>query len=421
MASHSVNWRDLLNDESPQIIAYLSKQCGGDITSAEDALQEATLQAYGHWVENGLPEKPAAWLCHVARCRLLDKLRQDSRDGQRLIGGELWSSGLEPSGFLSEQGTLVDNLENNDQRLALIFCCCHPAIDETSQLALLLQLIGGLNYREIASQLLLSADVVQRRLSRAKKKIKEAKIPFEVPEQEQLYSRQGHVRSMIYLMFNHSMEMTVEQAEPLLRQSIDLLLLLRKTVDSPESMALHALLMSVMARRTVGAYEFGLALSEQDRSQWDRVAIRQADSLLQQALKLQQLGPLQLQAAIHLLHSQSPSWEETDWQQIVSLYDLLIKMQPSALPKLNKYMAQFYSGADAQETMDKVNGLRPELENYSAFYGAKMILLLELADFSLAEVAYQQALELEVAPRQRELLTQNWQKAQLNRKDLHLS
>ncbi|WP_299980988.1 sigma-70 family RNA polymerase sigma factor [uncultured Pseudoteredinibacter sp.] len=399
-----------MNDESPQIIAYLSKQCGGDIASAEDALQEATLQAHEHWAENGLPEKPAAWLCHVARCRLLDKLRQDSRGRLHFIDAQLF-----PSDSISELDVSADYSDGDDQRLALIFCCCHPAIDETSQLALLLQLIGGLTYRDIANQLLLSADVVQRRLSRAKKKIKEAKVPFEVPEQEQLYSRQGHIRSMIYLMFNHSMEMSVEQAKPLLRQSIDLLLLLRKTVDSPESMALQALLMSVMARRTAEACEFGLALSEQDRSQWDRVAIKQADNLLQQALRFQQLGPLQLQAAIHLLHSQSPSWEETDWQQIISLYDLLIKMQPSALPRLNKYMAQFYSGVGAKEILDKVSSLMPELENYSAFYGAKMILLLELADLSSADEAYQQALALEAAPRQRELLIQNWQKAQLNR------
>ncbi len=265
-----IEWAVLLKQESPKILAALARQ-SGDIELAEDVLQEALSQAWQQWPEQGAPDKPGGWLLHVARCRLIDHWRQAGRiqEGkQALLESSIdeWSQ---------QEG-------ETDQRLALIFCCCHPAIDETSQLALLLQLLGGLHYREIANQLMLSDAVVQRRLSRAKQKIKQAKIPMEVPGRELLFSRQGHIRSMIYLMFNHGAEMQTCQREPLLQQAIELLMLLKKAVDSPETMGLQALLMAVLARRIGETDDQGIkSLSEQDRGLWDKKAIRQADILLQ--------------------------------------------------------------------------------------------------------------------------------------------
>lgn len=396
-----IEWAALLKQESPKILAALARQ-SGDIELAEDALQEALSQAWQQWPEQGTPDKPGGWLLHVARCRLLDHWRQFGRiqEGKQAL---LESSEDE---WPQEEGEV-------DQRLALIFCCCHPAIDETSQLALLLQLLGGLNYREIANQLMLSEAVVQRRLSRAKQKIKQAKIPMEVPGRELLFSRQGHIRSMIYLMFNHGAELQACQREPLLQQAIELLMLLRKEVDSPETMGLQALLMAVLARRIGESNDQDIkSLSEQNRQLWDKKAIRQADILLQKALALKELGSMQVQAAIQLLHSQAESWESTDWLQIIYLYELLIRQQASPIPKLNQAMARFYSGEAIEKICSALDELEPELDNHSGFHAARMQLLLKQGFMTKAEQAFQRALACESAPRQRRLLERQWAKAQ---------
>lgn len=399
--SADIEWAALLKQESPKILAALARQ-SGDIELAEDALQEALSQAWQQWPEQGTPDKPGGWLLHVARCRLLDHWRQFGRiqEGKQAL---LESSEDE---WPQEEGEV-------DQRLALIFCCCHPAIDETSQLALLLQLLGGLNYREIANQLMLSEAVVQRRLSRAKQKIKQAKIPMEVPGRELLFSRQGHIRSMIYLMFNHGAELQACQREPLLQQAIELLMLLRKEVDSPETMGLQALLMAVLARRIGESNDQDIkSLSEQNRQLWDKKAIRQADILLQKALALKELGSMQVQAAIQLLHSQAESWESTDWLQIIYLYELLICQQASPIPKLNQAMARFYSGEAIEKICSALDELEPELDNHSGFHAARMQLLLKQGFMTKAEQAFQRALACESAPRQRRLLERQWAKAQ---------
>ncbi|MBB6519738.1 RNA polymerase sigma factor [Pseudoteredinibacter isoporae] len=398
-----IQWVTLLKNESPRILAALARQCG-DIELAEDALQEALGQAWQQWPEQGLPDKPGAWLLHVARCRLLDHWRQQGRiqDGNQSL--------LESSENESSQAEEAES----DQRLALIFCCCHPAIDETSQLALLLQLLGGLNYREIASQLMLSDAVVQRRLSRAKLKIKQAKIPMEVPGRDLLFSRQGHIRSMIYLMFNHGIELQASQRESLLQQAIELLMLLRKEVDSPEAMGLQALIMAVLARRIGEGDDQDIKrLSEQNRRLWDKKAIRQADILLQKALALKELGPMQIQAAIQMLHSQAESWEETDWPQIIYLYELLIRQQASPVPKLNQTMARFYSGEPAEKIWEALCDLEVALEQHSGFYAARMQILIAQNKMADAEQEFQRALSCESAPRQRRLLERQWARAQI--------
>ncbi len=390
-------WAALVQAESPKIIAALARQCKGDLQLSEDALQDALEQALKQWKQSGEPERPGAWLMQVARCRLVDRLRQ------RACADRLRSE------HLVETASFV---ESDDQRLALIFCCCHPAVDETSQLALLLQLLGGLSYREIASQLLLGEAVVQRRLSRAKNKIVHAQIPMEIPVEEVLFSRQGHVRSMIYLLFNHALNLSVDKARPLLSQCIELLHLLRNEIDSAESMGLHALLMSILARRVEEPQEFQvLGLSEQNRKDWDQELIAQADELLQRALSLKELGPMQLQAAIQLLHSQAVSWSETDWQQIIHLYELLSRFQQSPLPKLNQAMARFYAGENADIILKQLDELSAGLNEYSGFYAARMQLLLSQGMVEQARSAYQEALNCEQAPRQRQLLEWQWQRS----------
>lgn len=399
--SADIEWAALFKQESPKILAALARQ-SGDIELAEDALQEALSQAWQQWPEQGKPDKPGGWLLHVARCRLLDHWRQFGR----IQEGKQALLEFSEDEWPQEEGEV-------DQRLALIFCCCHPAIDETSQLALLLQLLGGLNYREIANQLMLSEAVVQRRLSRAKQKIKQAKIPMEVPGRELLFSRQGHIRSMIYLMFNHGAELQACQREPLLQQAIELLMLLRKEVDSPETMGLQALLMAVLARRIGESNDQDIkSLSEQNRQLWDKKAIRQADILLQKALALKELGSMQVQAAIQLLHSQAESWESTDWLQIIYLYELLIRQQASPIPKLNQAMARFYSGEAIEKICSALDELEPELDNHSGFHAARMQLLLKQGSMTKAEQAFQRALACESAPRQRRLLERQWAKAQ---------
>ncbi|GAA6151841.1 RNA polymerase sigma factor [Pseudoteredinibacter isoporae] len=395
-----IEWVTFLKRESPKILAALARQCG-DIELAEDTLQEALSQAWQQWPEQGLPDKPGAWLLHVARCRLLDHWRQLGRqqEGRQSLA-------------VGEEGWRYDDDSEEDQRLALIFCCCHPALDETSQLALLLQLLGGLNYREIARQLMLSDAVVQRRLSRAKLKIKQARIPLEIPGRELLFSRQGHIRSMIYLMFNHGVELQASQREALLQQAIELLMLLRKEVDSPEAMGLQALIMAVLARRVGEDDEQDIkSLSEQDRRLWDKKSIRQADMLLQKALALKELGPMQTQAAIQMLHSQAESWEETDWLQIIYLYELLIRQQASPVPKLNQAMARFYSGEPTENIWDAVAQLSDALKQHSGFYAARMQLLIAQGELEKAQQEYQCALACESAPRQRRLLERQWAKA----------
>lgn len=354
--------------ESGQLLAslvYFSR----DLQLAEDALQDACEQASNKWPVQGIPANTGAWLHLVAKRKLIDKLRQQqSQQNQQKL--QL----IEESLYMQPDTTAETDYEVPDERLRLIFTCCHPALNEAAQVALTLRSLCGLDVREIARAYLTSEAAIGQRITRAKKKIRAAGIIYEIPNGEQLKIRLPSVLKVIYLIYNESYSAYEGQSltrHDLAREAIRLCLLMVKLIPNPEVFGLAALMLFHDARRLSrsSVIELYIPLEKQSRTLWDQALIEQGNCFMHQALQFKQRGPYQIQAAISALHSKAKNWDATDWPQIQLLYMSLLQLHPSPVVALNLGIAKA-NGGQLQQAYEDVLALNDELKHYQPYHAA---------------------------------------------------
>ncbi len=362
----------------------------GDWDLAEECAQDAFAAALQRWRRDGIPNRPGAWLTTTARNRAIDRLRRETVGAAKLRQLAATPMGDEPSG---------DQSGIRDDRLRLIFTCCHPAFGFEAQVALALRTLTGLSTGEIARAFLVPEATMAKRLVRAKQKIRAAAIPYRVPPAHLLPERTTAVLGVLYLLFNEGYAATSGPdlaRTRLCEEAIRLAALVAELMpDHPEAHGLHALLQLQHARRSsrVDADGSLVPLAEQDRSSWDSGAIEAGVAALQRALRREQLGPYQLQAAIAACHATAPTAADTDWAQIVTLYDQLLGFVPSPVVRLNRAVAvAMASGPDAGLRL--VDELASDLPGYHLLPATRADLLRRLGRTSEAAAAYREALAL---------------------------
>ena len=367
----------------------------GDFDLAEEVVQDSLVAALERWPEQGIPDNPGAWLMTTARRRAIDILRRDKRYREKLA--------------LLERSPMAPEPAEADDRLRLIFTCCHPALSQEAQVALTLRAVAGFTTSEIASAFLLTETTVAQRIVRAKRKIVDAHIPYRVPDATELAGRLDGVLSVLYLMFNEGY--LSRGAEVAMRRDLaDDALWLTRLVDrllpdQPEVLGLLALMTLNLARSRARFDEAGemVLLPDQDRSLWDGAAISEGIRLLERAGAMRATGPYQVQGAIAALHSEAPSWSETDWHQIVVLYDTLMRIADSPVVRLNRAVALSHF-AGPEIALGEVNDLAISLEGYHLFHATRADLLDRIGEPALARQARMLALELCQNPAERSLL-----------------
>ncbi|HEY4409822.1 MAG TPA: RNA polymerase sigma factor [Acidimicrobiia bacterium] len=361
----------------------------GSIDIAEEAVQDAFAIAVERWPAAGLPPNPGAWITTTARNRAIDRLRRESSRHDRhaqaaLLRPEL-DDPIEPAGPVS------------DDRLRLIFTCCHPALAPTAQIALTLRLLGGLQTPEIARAFLVPEATMAARLTRAKKKIAAARIPYRVPGDAELPDRLRPVLAVVYLIFNegHTASAGDELTRPgLSAEAIRLARLLAELMpDEPEVLGLLALLLLTESRRAARTTAAGdlVLLPDQDRARWDRALIAEGQTLVRACLRRNRPGPYQIQAAINAVHSDSPAAADTDWAQILALYDQLLALAPTPVVALNRAVAvaEVQGPAAALAEIDCL-----DLDGYHPFHVVRADLLARLGRHADAAAAYERAVAL---------------------------
>ena len=384
----------MFREEAGRLTAALVRTLG-DFDLAEELVQEALLEAVAHWPREGIPEKPGAWLLTTARRKAVDQLRRQARFRDKLVQLE---------------GALMrDDTAEGDDRLRLIFTCCHPALSREAQVALTLRAVAGLTTIEIARAFITSEATIAQRIVRAKRKIVEAKIPYRIPAERDIDERLEEVLGVLYLMFNEGYLATAGERASRRDLAEDAAwlagLMVRLMPEEPEALGLLALMRLHLARaeaRFDGAGNIVL-LQDQDRARWDQERIGSAMILLQRAATLRRSGPYQLQAAIAACHAEACAWEDTDWRQIVALYDALLVLLPSPVVQLNRAIARRYlDGAGA--ALPEVDALAEALDNYYLFHATRAELLRDLEREPEARAALARALELTANPAERALL-----------------
>ena len=394
----------LVRRESGLIVAQLQRRLG-DFDVAEEAVQEAISIALLTWRRDGIPNNPAAWLALTARRRAIDLLRKRSRE-QRLVdalGADPTTAELATTELSSAAGP---SPATADERLPMLFGCCHPALAVEARLALTLRAVVGMRTSDIARAFLVPEPTVAQRLVRAKRKITNARIPFTVPEDDDLAPRLDDVLTVIYLAYNAGYLDPSPAGQEMTDDAIWLAeLVARALPDQAEAWGLLSLL-TFLWSRTAARFDDQqklILLQDQDRSRWDEVAISRADGYLATAASLRRTGRFQLQAAIAGCHASAASWAETDWLQIVTLYDMLLMLDRSPVVRLNHAIALGHvAGPDA--ALAEVDQLTERLADYHLLHATRAELLTQLGDPAAARLANERALALTSNPVEQELL-----------------
>ena len=385
----------LYQTESRKVLATLIRLLGS-FELAEEGLQDAFSAALQQWPQQGWPAQPVAWLVSAGRFKVIDRLRQHKRQQDYVSTVQ---ASLEDDDSLYQADHGVD-LSWPDDELRLIFTCCHPALSLEAQLALTLREVCGLTTEQIAAAFLSSAPTIAQRIVRAKQKISQAAIPYEIPQQAQLPTRLAAVLKVIYLLFNEGysqgLEITAAMTESLAAQAIRLNRWLLTLLPDGEAQALLALMLLQQSRQAARTDHHGdlILLAEQDRQLWDQALIREGCQLTEQALKAGRIGPYGLQAAIAAVHAKSASAATTDWRQICGLYQVLYRLDPSAVVALNYAVAIGQrDGPAAALPMLLQLEQAGELGNYHLLPAALADSYRQLAEPAKAQHYYQLALQ----------------------------
>jgi RNA polymerase sigma-70 factor (ECF subfamily) len=394
---------ELFRTESRRVLATLIRLLG-DFDLAEEALQDAFAAAVERWPKEGVPANPRAWLVSTGRFKAIDGLRRRARfDASLASVAERLGDGVTPAHEVDDEGV-------EDDRLRLIFTCCHPALPPDAQIALTLREVCGLTTEEIARAFLSPAPTLAQRIVRAKAKIKTARIPYQIPARSDLPERLATVLHVIYLVFNEGYSASSGDSltrHDLSAEAIRLGRLLVELLPEPEAVGLLALMLLHESRRRARTTADGelVLLDDQDRSLWNREQIAEGAALVERALRSRQFGPYTLQAAIAAVHAEAPSAAETDWGEIVGLYDVLLRAEPSPVVELNRAAAvAMRDGPEAGLGLMDALLARGELADYQLAHSARAELCRRLGRTSEAIESYQRALGLTSQGPQRRFL-----------------
>jgi RNA polymerase sigma-70 factor (ECF subfamily) len=400
-------------EEATRIRAALAARTG-DVGLAEDAVQDAFIEAIEHWPRAGVPANPGGWLATTARRKALDRLRRDRVGADKmalLAATEAWASPDDgPGAAAGKDDDGGADRRADDELLSLAFACCHPALTQEAQVALTLRAVCGLTSDQIAAAFLVSEPTMAQRLLRARKTLHGLKSPVTIPDPDELADRLAQVLAVVYLVFNEGY-LASSGREPARRDLAAQAIALTRTLHrlmprEPEVLGLLALLLLHESRAKARFDGWGrlIRLKDQDRAKWDKRLADEAAGYLDRAIALRRAGPYQVQAAIAALHAEAPAYEETDWRQIRLLYSRLQQLAPSPVVLLNRAVATRYA-LGAEQALAEIEPLSADLDRYHLYHALRAALLAALGRDAEADQVRERALALAVNPAERELLT----------------